>query len=102
MKARQALESHILYINPWAKDLPFGGLIDISHSMGKMPLKTPHFWDENRDFQLRLLAAYLGTEGLMDHNAQNALVGQTPNVRSEKLIGLFPGSNLQKVVSTGK
>jgi hypothetical protein len=41
--------------------MPFGGLINTSHTMGKGELssKTPHFGDVNGDFQLERLRAYL-------------------------------------------
>ena len=42
-----------------AKDVPFGGFIDMSHPIGQLSPKTPHFRDVNGDFQLKCLRAYL-------------------------------------------
>jgi hypothetical protein len=43
-----------------AKEVPFGGLIDTSDSMGSYPQKTPHFGAVNGDSQFKRLWAYLG------------------------------------------
>jgi hypothetical protein len=44
-----------------AKDVPFGGLIDTSHSLGELSPKNPHFGAPNGDSQFKRLRAYLGT-----------------------------------------
>jgi hypothetical protein len=51
-----------------AKNVPFEGLIDMSHPIGELSPKTPHFRDVNGDFQLKRLRAYLGSE-VTYHNA---------------------------------
>jgi hypothetical protein len=44
-----------------AKEVPFGGLIDMSHPMEELSPKTPHFGAVNGDSHLIRLRAYLST-----------------------------------------
>ena len=68
----RALESHILglYVNRrgFGQGCAFGGLINISHPVGKLLPQTPRLQDVNGDYQLKRLCVYLDTEET-DQNA---------------------------------
>jgi hypothetical protein len=50
-----------------AKAVPFEDFIDMSHPIGELSPKAPHFGDVNKDFQLKRLRACLG-KGETNHD----------------------------------